>query len=223
MKKRVLVIAALVSGALAVSGCTTNPYTGEREAGKSGIGAGIGSLVGAGVGALSSSKKDRGKGALIGAAAGAALGGGVGYYMDVQEAKLRDKMKGTGVSVTRSGDNIILNMPNNVTFDSSSATLKPAGANTLTGVAMVLKEYNKTAVNVIGYTDSTDSTGSQELNMRLSQQRADSVASSLITQGVEANRIRTSGMGPANPIASNSTAEGKAQNRRVEITLSPIQ
>ena len=219
MKKRVLVIAALVSGALAVSGCTTNPYTGEREAGKSGIGAGIGSLVGAGVGALSSSKKDRGKGALIGAAAGAALGG-VGYYMDVQEAKLRDKMKGTGVSVTRSGDNIILNMPNNVTFDSSSATLKPAGANTLTGVAAVLKEYNKTAVNVIGYTDST---GSQDLNMRLSQQRADSVASSLITQGVEANRIRTSGMGPANPIASNSTAEGKAQNRRVEITLSPVQ
>ncbi|HAH1127197.1 TPA: OmpA family lipoprotein, partial [Salmonella enterica subsp. enterica serovar Typhimurium] len=178
MKKRVFVIAAIVSGALAVSGCTTNPYTGEREAGKSGIGAGIGSLVGAGIGALSSSKKDRGKGALIGAAAGAALGGGVGYYMDVQEAKLRDKMRGTGVSVTRSGDNIILNMPNNVTFDSSSATLKPAGANTLTGVAMVLKEYPKTAVNVVGYTDST---GSHDLNMRLSQQRADSVASSLIT------------------------------------------
>ena len=217
MKKRVFVIAAIVSGALAVSGCTTNPYTGEREAGKSGIGAGIGSLVGAGIGALSSSKKDRGKGALIGAAA---VGGGVGYYMDVQEAKLRDKMQGTGVSVTRSGDNIILNMPNNVTFDSSSANLKPAGANTLTGVAMVLKEYNKTAVNVLGFTDST---GSQDLNMRLSQQRAESVASALITQGVAANRIRTTGMGPANPIASNSTAEGKAQNRRVEITLSPLQ
>ena len=217
MKKRVFVIAAIVSGALAVSGCTTNPYTGEREAGKSGIGAGIGSLVGAGIGALSSSKKDRGKGALIGAAA---VGGGVGYYMDVQEAKLRDKMQGTGVSVTRSGDNIILNMPNNVTFDSSSANLKPAGANTLTGVAMVLKEYNKTAVNVLGFTDST---GSQDLNMRLSQQRADSVASALITQGVAANRIRTQGMGPSNPIASNSTAEGKAQNRRVEITLSPVQ
>lgn len=217
MKKRVFVIAAIVSGALAVSGCTTNPYTGEREAGKSGIGAGIGSLVGAGIGALSSSKKDRGKGALIGAAAGAAVGGGIGYYMDVQEAKLREKMQGTGVSVTRSGDNIILNMPNNVTFDSSSANLKPAGANTLTGVAMVLKEYNKTAVNVLGFTDS------QDLNMRLSQQRADSVASALITQGVAANRIRTQGMGPSNPIASNSTAEGKAQNRRVEITLSPVQ
>ncbi|SQC20967.1 outer membrane protein A [Klebsiella pneumoniae] len=219
MKKRVLMIAALVSGTLAISGCTTNPYTGEREAGKSGIGAGIGSLVGAGVGALSSSKHDRGKGALIGAAAGAALGGGIGYYMDVQEAKLRDKMQGTGVSVTRNGDNIVLNMPNNVTFDSNSANLKPAGANTLTGVAMVLKEYEKTAVNVVGYTDST---GSKDLNMRLSQQRADSVASALITQGVAANRIRTTGMGPANPIASNSTAEGKAQNRRVEITLSPL-
>lgn len=219
MKKRVMVLAAVISGALAVSGCTTNPYTGEREAGSSGIGAGIGSLVGAGVGALSSSKKDRGKGALIGAAAGAALGGGVGYYMDVQEAKLRDKMQGTGVSVTRNGDNIVLNMPNNVTFDSNQANLKPAGANTLTGVAMVLKEYPKTAVNVLGYTDST---GSNDLNMRLSQQRADSVASALITQGVAANRIQTRGMGPANPIASNSTAEGKAQNRRVEITLSPI-
>jgi len=219
MKKNVLLIVAAVCGALAVSGCTTNPYTGEREAGKSGIGAGIGSLVGAGVGVLSSSKKDRGKGALIGAAAGAALGGGAGYYMDVQEAKLRDKMQGTGVSVTRNGDNIVLNMPNNVTFDSSSATLKPAGANTLTGVAMVLKEYPKTAVNVVG---STDSTGSNDLNMKLSQQRADGVGSALITQGVDASRVRTSGAGPANPIASNSTAEGKAQNRRVEITLSPL-
>ena len=183
------------------------------------MGAGLGALVGAGVGVLSSSKHDRGKGALIGAAAGAALGGGAGYYMDVQESKLRDKMRGTGVSVTRQGDNIVLNMPNNVTFDSSSSTLKPAGANTLTGVAMVLKEYPKTAVNVVGYTDST---GSQDLNMRLSQQRADSVASSLIVQGVEASRVRTQGMGPANPIASNSTTEGKAQNRRVEITLSPM-
>ena len=163
--------------------------------------------------------KDVNKGIELAEQLAAALGGGVGYYMDVQEAKLRDKMRGTGVSVTRSGDNIILNMPNNVTFDSSSATLKPAGANTLTGVAMVLKEYPKTAVNVIGYTDST---GGHDLNMRLSQQRADSVASALITQGVDASRIRTQGLGPANPIASNSTAEGKAQNRRVEITLSPL-
>ena len=219
MSKSRFCIAGAVCAALLLSGCTTNPYTGESEAGKSGVGAGLGALVGAGVGVLSSSKHDRGKGALIGAAAGAALGGGAGYYLDVQESKLRDKMRGTGVSVTRQGDNIVLNMPNNVTFDSSSSTLKPAGANTLTGVAMVLKEYPKTAVNVVGYTDST---GSQDLNMRLSQQRADSVASSLIVQGVEASRVRTKGMGPANPIASNSTTEGKAQNRRVEITLSPM-
>ncbi|KQN53855.1 OmpA family lipoprotein [Erwinia sp. E602] len=220
MKKSVITLALVLSGTLALAGCTTNPYTGEREAGKSGIGAGLGAALGAGVGALSSSKKDRGKGALIGAAAGAALGGGAGYYMDVQEAKLRDKMKGTGVSVTRNGDNIVLNMPNNVTFDSSSSTLKPAGANTLTGVAMVLKEYPKTAVNVVGYTDSS---GSRQLNMTLSQQRADSVGSALVVQGVAADRLRTSGQGPDNPLASNATAEGKAQNRRVEITLSPLQ
>lgn len=219
MKKRIAIIAGAVSLTLALSACTTNPYTGESEAGKSGIGAGLG-RTGSRRRRAVLLKKDRGKGALIGAAAGAALGGGAGYYMDVQEAKLRDKMKGTGVSVTRQGDNIVLNMPNNVTFDSSSATLKPAGANTLTGVAMVLKEYPKTAVNVVGYTDST---GSRSLNMNLSQQRADGVASALITQGVAANRIRTTGAGPDNPIASNSTAEGKAQNRRVEITLSPLQ
>lgn len=218
MKKRSLFIAGAASVALALAGCTTNPYTGERQAGKAGIGAGVGAAVGAGVGALST--KHHGKGALIGAATGAALGGGVGYYMDVQEAKLREKMQGTGVSVTRQGDSIILNMPNNVTFDTDSSTLKPAGANTLTGVAMVLKEYEQTAVNVMGYTDST---GSRAHNMTLSQQRADSVASSLIVQGVAANRIRTGGAGPDDPIASNSTAEGRAQNRRVELTLSPLQ
>jgi len=219
MYKKTFTLCLLLSGSLALSGCTVNPYTNESQAGKSGIGAGLGALMGAGVGVLSSSKKDRGKGALIGAASGAALGGGIGYYMDVQEAKLREKMRGTGVSVTRQGDNIVLNMPNNVTFDSSSSSLKAAGANTLTGVAMVLKEYPKTAVNVVGYTDST---GSRALNMRLSQQRAESVASALITQGVAADRLRTQGLGPDNPVATNSTEAGKAQNRRVEITLSPI-
>lgn len=121
--------------------------------------------------------------------------------------------------MTRQGDNIVLNMPNNVTFDSSSSSLKPAGANTLTGVAMVLKEYPKTAVNVVGHTDST---GSRALNMRLSQQRAESVASALIVQGVAENRLHTQGAGPDSPIATNSTEAGKAQNRRVEITLSPL-
>ncbi len=157
---------------------------------------------------------------MIGAASGAALGGGIGYYMDVQEAKLRQKMKGTGVSVTRSGDQIILNMPNNVTFDSNSSQLKPAGANTLSGVAMVLKEYEDTRINVVGHTDSS---GSRDLNMRLSQQRAESVGTALITMGVDASRLGMSGVGPDQPVASNSTAEGKAQNRRVTLTLSPTK
>lgn len=218
MQKKNLIWALTLSASVVLSGCTVNPYTGESEAGKSGIGAGIGAALGAGVGMLSSSRHDRGKGALIGAAAGAALGGGAGYYMDVQEKKLRDKMRGTGVSVTRQGNNIVLNMPNNVTFDSNSSNLKPAGANTLTGVAMVLKEYKDTDVNIAGFTDST---GTRSLNMRLSQQRADSVSSALILQGVDSGRLRTQGMGPDNPVASNSTEAGKAQNRRVEITLSP--
>lgn len=206
--------------AIGGSACTTiNPYSGEEQTSNAVKGGAMGAAAGALVGVLSSSKKDRGKGALIGAASGAALGGGIGYYMDVQEAKLRQKMKGTGVSVTRQGDNIILNMPNSVTFDTNSSQVKAAGANTLSGVAMVLKEYEKTRVNVVGHTDSS---GGRDLNMRLSQERADSVGSNLITQGVDASRISMSGVGPDQPVASNSTAAGKAQNRRVTITLSPL-
>jgi outer membrane protein OmpA-like peptidoglycan-associated protein len=220
MKKQTLLLTALCV-AIGATACTTiNPYSGEAQTSSAVKGGALGAATGALVGVLSSSKHDRGKGALIGAAAGAAVGGGVGYYMDVQEAKLRQKMKGTGVSVTRQGDNIILNMPNSVTFDTNSSQVKAAGANSLSGVSMVLKEYDKTHINIIGHTDSS---GGRELNMRLSQQRADSVGSNLITQGVDANRISMSGAGPDQPVASNSTAEGKAQNRRVTLTLSPTQ
>ena len=220
MKKHTILLTSLCL-AMGVSGCTTiNPYSGEEQTSNAVKGGAIGAATGALVGVLSSSKKDRGKGALIGAASGAALGGGIGYYMDVQEAKLRQKMKGTGVSVTRSGDQIILNMPNNVTFDSSASQLKPAGANTLSGVAMVLKEYEDTRVHIIGHTDSS---GSRELNMRLSEQRAESVGTALITMGVDASRLSMSGVGPDQPVASNSTAAGKAQNRRVTLTLSPTK
>ena len=220
MKKHTILLTSLCL-AMGGSGCTTiNPYSGEEQTSNAVKGGAIGAATGALVGVLSSSKKDRGKGALIGAASGAALGGGIGYYMDVQEAKLRQKMKGTGVSVTRSGDQIILNMPNNVTFDSNASQLKPAGANTLSGVAMVLKEYEDTRVHIIGHTDSS---GSRELNMRLSEQRAESVGTALITMGVDASRLSMSGVGPDQPVASNSTAAGKAQNRRVTLTLSPTK
>ena len=219
MNKKTLLV-TLLTTSLGITGCSTiNPYTGEEQTSSAVKGGALGAATGALVGVLASSRHDRGKGALIGAATGAAVGGGIGYYMDVQEAKLRQKMKGTGVSVTRQGDNIILNMPNSVTFDTNSSQVKAAGANTLSGVAMVLKEYEKTRVNVVGHTDSS---GGRDLNMRLSQERADSVGSNLITQGVDASRISMSGVGPDQPVASNSTAAGKAQNRRVTITLSPL-
>lgn len=216
MRSKILVPALALT--IALSGCTTNPYTGESQTSKGAWGALAGAAAGAAVGALSSSKGDRKKGILTGVAAGAALGGGIGYYMDVQEAKLRQKLQGTGVSVTRNGNELILNMPNNVTFDSASSQLKAAGANTLSGVALVVAEFNKTRVNVVGHTDSS---GSRELNMKLSRERADAVAAQLIGQGVTGSRIATYGVGPDQPVASNSTADGKAQNRRVTITLSP--
>ncbi|MGR7919519.1 OmpA family lipoprotein [Zobellella denitrificans] len=215
MKKICLAVAA----AMALSACTTNPYTGESQASKAAVGSGIGALAGAVIGGASASSSDRKKGILIGAASGAALGGGVGYYMDVQEAKLRDQMRGTGVSVTRNGDNIILNMPSAITFAVDSADLSPSFYNTLSGVAMVLKEYDKTWVHVVGHTDST---GSASHNQALSERRAASVGQFLISQGAAANRFNIRGVGFNQPVASNDTEQGRAQNRRVEITLSPM-
>ncbi|AEY00130.1 putative outer membrane lipoprotein [Oceanimonas sp. GK1] len=212
-------ICLAVTAALALSACTTNPYTGERQTSKAAIGSGIGALAGAVIGGASASSSDREKGILIGAASGAALGGGVGYYMDVQEAKLRDRMQGTGVSVSRNGDQIILNMPSNVTFAVDSAELSPSFYNTLSGVAMVLKEYDKTWVNVVGHTDNT---GSASHNQTLSERRAATVGQFLISQGAAANRFNIRGVGFSQPIASNATEQGRAQNRRVEITLSPM-
>ncbi|OIN11912.1 OmpA family lipoprotein [Oceanisphaera psychrotolerans] len=216
MKKICLAVAAT----LALSACTTNPYTGERQTSKAAIGGGLGALAGAVIGGASASSSDRKKGILIGAASGAALGGGVGYYMDVQEAKLRDQMSGTGVSVTRNGDNIILNMPSSITFAVNSADLSPSFYNTLSGVAMVLKEYEKTYVNVVGHTDNT---GSASHNQALSERRAAAVGQFLISQGAAANRFNIRGVGFNQPVASNDTEAGRAQNRRVEITLSPMQ
>ncbi len=167
----------------------------------------------------SSSKSDRGKGALICAAAGAALGGGIGYYMDVQEAKLRQQLASSGISVTRDGNNIILNMPNEITFGFDQANLNDRAMNALHNVALVAKEYPKTQLNVLGFTDSK---GAEAYNLRLSQVRADAVGNYLIRQGVNANRVISQGRGEANPIASNSTENGRAQNRRVEIILSPL-
>lgn len=208
-----------VATSVVATGCTTvNPYTREDQTAKSTSGALIGAVAGAAIGVASSSKSDRGKGALIGAASGAALGGGIGYYMDVQETKLRQQLESTGISVTRDGDNIVLNMPNEITFGVDKSDLSSRAMNALHNVALVAKEYDKTMLNVYGFTDST---GSESYNLRLSQVRAGEVSNYLIRNGVSANRVASKGMGEARPIASNNTTQGRAENRRVEIVLSP--
>ena len=210
-----------LAGAMSLQvGCSTiNPYTGEKQTSKAGMGAGIGAVTGALIGiATSDSAKERKERALKGAGIGAVAGGGVGYYMDVQEAKLREKMEGAGVSVTRDGDNIILNMPGNLTFDTDSTTVKPSFRPVLDAVSEVLKEYKSTMIQVAGHTDST---GGDKYNLMLSQQRAQSVANILSGFGVEQVRLDTVGFGETQPIASNSTASGREQNRRVELTLLP--
>lgn len=210
----------LLLTAFVVSGCSIDPYTGEEKVSNTGKGAGIGAVTGAVLGAAVSSKKDRGKGALTGAAIGAAAGGGVGYYMDRQEKVLRQQLEGTGVRVQRIGDNIKLIMPGNITFAVNSDQLAPDFIDTLNSVALVLKEYKDTAVEIKGYTDST---GSFEYNQQLSERRAQSVARQLLNQGIAAGRVRTYGYGPRYPVASNDTESGRAQNRRVEVDLIPLQ
>jgi outer membrane protein OmpA-like peptidoglycan-associated protein len=200
--------------------CTTvDPYTREEKTSKATTGAMIGAVAGAVLGiATSKDKKKRKERALKGAGIGAIAGGGVGYYMDVQEAKLRQRLENTGVSVTRSGDNIILNMPGNITFEVDKTDVKPNFVEVLGSVALVLKEYKSTMIEVAGHTDST---GSDSYNQLLSQQRAHSVSNVLIRSGVEGIRIDTVGYGETRPTASNQTASGRQQNRRVELTLLP--
>src|ERR1043166_9588902 len=220
MKFHQLLLSALISAGLVMAGCTTDPYTGESKGAKTGYGAGIGALAGAALGvALGHDAKSRRRGALIGAGGGALIGGGVGAYMDAQDRKLRQQLQGTGVSVTRQGNNIILNMPGNVTFKTASADLNPSFTSVLDSVALVAKEYDKTLVSVEGHTDNV---GKNEYNQTLSEQRAASVATYLSQHGVAANRIAAEGFGETRPIASNDTDAGRAQNRRVEIHLEPL-
>ena len=218
MKKTIL---AAVASALLLSACTTDPFTGEQKMSNTAAGglggAGVGAVAGAIVGAAVSA--DVRKAALIGAGIGLLTGGGIGLYMDNQEAQLRQQLQGTGVSVTRMGDSIVLNMPSNITFDTDSATVKPDFNQTLVSVGLVLKKFNKTIVDVYGHTDNT---GTEAHNQDLSQRRAVSVATILANQGIDQRRFYIEGKGETDPIASNSTETGRSQNRRVEIQISPI-
>ncbi len=214
---KVTALIALVT----LAGCTTlDPYTREEKTSNAAKGAAVGAAAGAVAGLITGdSSSERKKNALILAGVGAIAGGGVGYYMDQQEMKLRQRLEGTGVSVTRVGDNITLNMPGNITFAVDSSDVNAGFYEVLDSVTLVLNEFDKTLVEVAGHTDST---GTDQYNQSLSQRRAGSVAAYLRSREVLADRLIEVGAGESRPIATNDTPQGRQQNRRVEITIVPI-
>lgn len=221
--KKLTIAAALV---LALTGCQAtqrqNATTGEYETNSTTTGAITGALSGALIGLATGDNADeRRKRALIGAAAGGATGAGVGYYFDQQEAKLRQELLNSGVQVQRVGENqLMLRMENGIGFASDSYQLDYSIHNTLRGVARILVEYPDTSLVIDGYTDST---GGDSHNQTLSERRAESVRQFLVSQGVATGRAIARGYGERNPICSNSTKEGRACNRRVEIQILPLK
>lgn len=215
------IIALSVASACLLGACTTlDPYTREEKTSVATKGAAIGAATGVVAGLITGDDSaERKKRALILGGTGAIAGGGVGYYMDRQEMKLRERLDQTGVSVTRNGDDITLNMPGNVTFAVDSADVNSQFYDVLDDVALVLNEFDKTLVEVAGHTDST---GAASYNQQLSQQRAQSVAGYLRSREVKGDRLLTVGGGESYPIASNDTPSGRQLNRRVEITIVPL-
>lgn len=208
---------------MVMSGCAT--YTGQTNAPDDPNRTQRGALIGAAVGAVAGlltgdDATERRQRALVGAGVGGLAGGAVGAYQDRQEAELRRQMAGTGVDVVRQGDNITLNMPENITFAFDSASLNSRFYPILDNVASTLNQYNQTIVEVAGHTDSK---GTEAYNQNLSERRAGAVAGYLGAKGVMRERIITVGAGESRPIASNDTEAGRAQNRRVEITLVPVR
>ncbi len=220
MKTPRILTAALASASLlTVSACVTDPNTGEQKVSRTVLGAGGGAVLGGLLGGVIGGKTGR----IVGAVAGGAAGGYVGYRMDQQIKELKEGTAGSGVDVTETdnGQAILVNLPDGVTFATGSASINQTFRNTLDQVAASLKQYPNSIIDVYGYTDST---GSEAFNLRLSQQRADAVASYLISQGVSSARIRTQGFGedPRYFKGDNSTEFGRAQNRRVEIKIVPF-
>ncbi len=207
-----------------VSGCETfDPYTGEQKTSNTARGAAIGAGVGATLAYLRNrdeSSRKRKKRMLEAAGLFGLAGAGIGYYMDRQEAELRKKLRDTGVSVGRDGDNINLVMPGNITFVTAKHDLNADFHEVLDSVILVLQEFDQTAIVVAGHTDSR---GSSEYNQGLSQRRANSVSKYLLQQGVREARIDAVGFGENHPLADNATSEGRGLNRRVELSLLPIE
>ncbi|MEA1072637.1 OmpA family protein [Sphingomonas sp. LY160] len=218
MRRITMLTGFAMTGAMLVTACTTNPYTGRREISRTAIGAIGGALGGYLVGDLVGGRGDRTE-KILGAGIGAIAGGAVGAYMDRQEADLRRQTAGTGVDVIRQGDDLILRMPSGITFAVDRYDVQPGARSTLDEVARTLSSYNQTYVDVLGHTDSD---GSDAYNQGLSERRANAVADYLSSRGVARARMGVRGFGETAPIASNATIEGKAQNRRVEIKIVPV-
>jgi len=210
-----LVLAGAMTALIFTTGCATDPVTGQRTVTQGGKGA----LAGGAGGALLGGLFGGSTGALIGAGVGSIAGGAVGGYMDKQERELRAATAGTGIEVERAGDDIRLTMPDTITFDFNSSVVKPEMRAQLGQVAKVLNAYPSTVVGIFGHTDNV---GSAAANQRLSEQRAEAVSGSLQSFAVTQARMRTRGFGYTQPVASNDTADGRAQNRRVEIRIEPV-
>ncbi len=230
---RLVVAAAAISTALAGCATTGGGYYGggPSQAGypsqpnsdydKTRRNAAIGAAVGAVAGLLSGDDAtERRQRALVGAGVGGLAGGAVGAYQDRQERALRDRMAGTGVDVVRQGDNITLNMPAAITFAFDRAELQPQFYPVLDNLANTLREYNQTIVEVAGHTDNV---GTDQYNQQLSTRRAESVGNYLMGRGLVRDRFIVTGAGETRPVTSNDNDSGRAQNRRVEITLVPVR
>lgn len=218
MKKSRLFVSSLAAFSLvSLSACVTDPNTGEKKVSRTAIGAGGGALAGLLLGGLIGG----GTGRIIGAGIGGVAGGAIGYQMDKQIKELKESTAGSGVDITEvdDGQAILVNLPDGVTFDVDSSTLKPQFRTTLSDIASSLQQYPDSLIDVYGHTDST---GSDQYNQALSERRASTVANYLVTQGVSAARVRSQGFGETMPVASNDTEYGRQRNRRVEIKIVPI-
>jgi outer membrane protein OmpA-like peptidoglycan-associated protein len=214
---RVLVSSLAVAALLSTSACVTDPNTGEKKVSRTAIGAGGGALAGLLIGGLLGGKTGR----IVGAGIGGVAGGIIGYKMDQQIKELKEGTAGSGVDVTETdnGQAILLNLPDGVTFDVGSYTLKPQFRDTLDRVAESMIKYPNSLIDVYGHTDST---GSEAYNQTLSENRARTVANYLAARGVSSARMRSQGFGETMPIADNATEAGRSKNRRVEIKIVPI-
>jgi outer membrane protein OmpA-like peptidoglycan-associated protein len=218
MKTYIIALPVLVA-ALALGGCASTQQT-IQDNPNTAAGVGIGAVGGALIGSAVGGSGHRTQAAVIGAVVGGLAGGMIGNRMDEQERALRQQMANTGVDVQRQGDNIVLVFPDQISFAVGSSQIKSQFMGTLDNVAQSLQQYPDTHIQIAGFTDST---GTPSVNQRLSEDRAFSVRDYLSNRGIAVQRMQAVGYGQSRPIASNSTADGRAQNRRVEITVIPNQ